>query len=150
MMRGFRKPYGKLFNGETFTTVRPYKYGEEDLVVGREDGIVLFPRTKKALSLGRAVIVGMETIALCDFERLYPEAFAEYDAEKPMQDLVQDLREICQRDSPIVQVFTYLWIRRTFVCRGLMFGNHYMAEDDGWVHKAREFQQEQREKGADP
>ena len=70
MMRGFRKPYKKLFNGDTFTTVRPYKYGEEDFVVGREDGIVLFPRTKKALSLGRALIVGMETIALCDYERL--------------------------------------------------------------------------------
>ena len=66
-----------------------------------------------------------------------------------MLDLVEDLREICETDTPIVQVFTYLWIRRTFVCRGLMFGNHYMAEDDGWVRKAREFQQEQREKGTE-
>lgn len=144
MMRGFRKPYKKLFNGDTFTTVRPYKYGEEDLVVGREDGIVLFPRTKKALSLGRAVIVGMETIALCDFERLYPEAFAEYDAEIPMENLVEHLRRYCKPETPIVQVFTYLWIFRTIVCQMLYGGNQHLAERDSWVQTAREDQQRLR------
>lgn len=118
MLRGFRKPYKKLFDGEVFTTVRVIKnmgewVGFVGYRAGSEDKIGLYPRTKRYLRLGTAQIVGGRLYTSIEtFAKHCTEEFAQYDAELSRQDLINSLRTQGQRRKlklPWILVYTYLW-----------------------------------------
>lgn len=114
MLRGFRKPYKKLFDGEVFTTVRVHEYDlDNGIEFGRVDVIALYPRSKRYLRLGRAQIIGMEFFEDIEgFEGYSSEEFAQYDAGETKWNLVLSLKEQAKRrhiKEPTITVYTYLW-----------------------------------------
>jgi hypothetical protein len=117
MLRGFRKPYKKLFDGEVFTTVRVHEYDlDNGIEFGRSDVIALYPRSKRYLRLGRAQIIGMEFFEdIGGFENYSSEDFARYDAEDSKRNLVLSLKEQAKRrhiKEPTITVYTYLWTNK--------------------------------------
>lgn len=112
MLRGFRKPYKKLFDGEVFTTVR---LRETDFPEhGRTDVIALYPRSKRYLRLGRAIIVSSRRFPSCRaFGFALSEEFAQYDAELTKDEWIDSLKKQAKRRKLrdyFVIVYTYLWI----------------------------------------
>jgi len=121
MLRGFRKPYKKLFDGEVFTTVRLIKnmkgwIGFKGYKPGRHDKIGLYPRTKRYLRLGTAQVVSADLYTSIDaFAHRCTEEFSRYDAELPKDDYIKSLRIQAKRrklDDPWVIIYTYLWIEK--------------------------------------
>lgn len=117
MLRGFRKPYKKLFDDEVFTTVRVHEYDRDNgIEFGRLDVIALYPRSKRYLRLGKAQIIGMEFFEdIESFEGYSSDEFAKYDAEDSKWNLVLSLKEQAKRrhiKEPTITTYTYLWIEK--------------------------------------
>lgn len=121
MLRGFRKPYKKLFDGEVFTTVRLVPnaadwVGYVGYRSGRNDKIGLYPRTKRYLRLGTAQIVGGRLYtSILIFAAHCTEDFAQYDAELSKGHFLISLTKQAKRRkmvNPWVVVYTYLWIEK--------------------------------------
>lgn len=117
MLRGFRQPYKKLFDGDIFTTVRVHEYDlDNGIEFGRSDVIALYPRSKRYLRLGRAQIIGMEFFEDIEaFQGYSSEEFAQYDAEETLWNLVMSLTEQAKRrhiKEPTITVYTYLWTNK--------------------------------------
>ncbi len=118
MLRGFRKPYKKLFDGEVFTTVRITSILSMEMrkVLKREDVIALYPRSKRYLRLGRAIVVSYQEYHSIDsFAQFCSEEFAQYDAQLTKEQWIDSLRKQAKGrklEFPRVIVYTYLWTEK--------------------------------------
>ena len=114
-MRGFRKDYRKLHGDGYFTTVRVRP--EEDWVscLDRHDAIVLFARTKRARTIGRATIVKVDAChisCLDEWQRL-DEQFCQEDAEISRDEFLRYLRsEVRRLKREWIVIYTYRWDSR--------------------------------------
>ncbi|MHA2431751.1 MAG: hypothetical protein ACXADO_00795 [Candidatus Thorarchaeota archaeon] len=118
MLRGFRQPYKKLFDGDVFTTVRLIQNMQGNIGFvgykpGREDKIGLYPRTDGYSRLGTAqVVAGRLYTSIDSFAKYCTEEFAQYDAELTKDDFIKSLTIQAKRrrlEDPWVLIYTYLW-----------------------------------------
>lgn len=125
MLRGFRKPYRKLFIGEMFTTVRVLRDGVKEAArVGTIDTIFVYPRTPRMTKLGRAQIVALDLMRVDVFKRRCTEEFARYDAETTAAELVKSIENQCRKTGrPLIGIFTYIWIEKTAAHE--QYANHF-------------------------
>lgn len=116
MMRGFRRLYGKLLKARGyFTTVRLRPDEDWDSYLDRHDAIVVYARTKRAVTIGRATIVKVDAchISCVDEWELLTEQFCRDDAEVSRDEFLRFLRSEAKRlGRSWVAVFWYRWDER--------------------------------------